>query len=282
MQTVVSILMNAAGIISVLALVAVGLAIVFGMMNVINLAHGEFVTVGAYTAALCSSKFGSFWIGLILAPLVGAVLGLGLEVLLIRHLYKRPLHTIIATLGVSFIAQKLLELTFGPSPMSMGNPLPGLITIGGASYPVYRVFVVGVAILVMSIVLLMYRRSGFGLDLRSAIQNPAVASVLGIDVDRTYRAAFAVGAGLAALAGALIAPIASIVPGMGLYYLIESFFVVIVGGTGTILGSIVGSAVIGGLESFFSFNVGGAFPQALVLVVAIILVRMRPKGLVPT
>ena len=281
MHTIISILLNAVGIISVLALVAVGLAIVFGMMNVINLAHGEFVTVGAYTAAFCGSKFGSFWIGLALAPLVGAALGVALEVLLIRHLYKRPLHTIIATLGISFIVQKLTELTFGPSPMSMGNPLPGLITIAGVSYPIYRLFVAGVAILVMGVLLLLYRRSSFGLDLRSAIQNPAVASVLGIDVDRTYRTAFAVGASLAALAGALIAPIASIVPGMGLYYLIESFFVVIVGGTGTILGCIVGSAVIGGLELFFSFNVGGAFPQALVLVVAIVLVRIRPKGLVP-
>jgi urea ABC transporter permease protein UrtB len=281
MHTVVSILLNAAGIVSVLALVAVGLAIVFGMMNVINLAHGEFVTVGAYTAAVCTSTFGSFWAGLVLAPLVGAALGTALEVLLIRHLYKRPLHTIIATLGISFIVQKLLELTFGPSPMSTGNPLPGLINIAGASYPIYRIFVVGMAVLVMSTLLLLYRRSGFGLDLRSAIQNPAVASLLGIDVDRTYRTAFALGAGLAALAGALVAPIASIIPGMGLSYLIESFFVVIVGGTGTILGSIVGSAVIGGLESFFSFNVGGAFPQALVLAVAIVLVRLRPKGLVP-
>jgi branched-subunit amino acid ABC-type transport system permease component len=273
MHTTISILLNAIGIISVLALVAVGLAIVFGMMNVINLAHGEFVTVGAYTAAFCGSKFGSFWIGLALAPLVGAALGLALEVLLIRHLYKRPLHTIISTLGISFIVQKLIELTFGPAPMSIGNPLPGLVTIADVSYPIYRLFVAGAAILVMSILL--------WLVLRSAIQNPAVASVLGIDVDRTYRTAFAVGASLAALAGALIAPIASIVPGMGLYYLIESFFVVIVGGTGTIMGSIVGSAVIGGLESFFSFNVGGAFPQALVLVVAIVLVRVRPKGLVP-
>jgi urea transport system permease protein len=281
MHTTISILLNAIGIISVLALVAVGLAIVFGMMNVINLAHGEFVTVGAYTAAFCGSKFGSFWIGLALAPLVGAALGLALEVLLIRHLYKRPLHTIISTLGISFIVQKLIELTFGPAPMSIGNPLPGLVTIADVSYPIYRLFVAGAAILVMGILLLLYRRSGFGLDLRSAIQNPAVASVLGIDVDRTYRTAFAVGASLAALAGALIAPIASIVPGMGLYYLIESFFVVIVGGTGTIMGSIVGSSVIGGLESFFSFNVGGAFPQALVLVVAIVLVRVRPKGLVP-
>jgi urea transport system permease protein len=281
MPNLISILVNAAGIVSVLALVAVGLAIVFGMMNVINLAHGEFVTLGAYIAALCSAKFGSFWIGLVLAPFAGAALGAALEVLLIRHLYRRPLHTIIATLGVSFIVQKLFELTFGPSPMGISNPLPGLITIAGASYPIYRIFVVGIAVLVVSILLLLYQRSGFGLDLRSAIQNPGVASLLGIDVERTYRTAFAFGAGLAALAGALVAPIASIVPGMGLSYLIESFFVVIVGGTGTILGSIVGSAVIGSLESFFSFNVGGAFPQALVLVVAIVLVRLRPKGLVP-
>jgi urea ABC transporter permease protein UrtB len=281
MHDVVSILLNAIGIVSVLALVSVGLAIVFGMMNVINLAHGEFVTVGAYTAGLSSSAIGSFWVGLLLAPIIGAILGLGLEVFLIRRLYKRPLHTIIATLGVSFIAQKTLELIFGPSPMSMGNPLPGLVTIAGVSYPIYRIFVAGIAILIMSVALLLYRRSRFGLDLRSAIQSPAVASVLGIDVDRTYRTAFTVGAGLAALAGALLAPIASIVPGMGLYYLIESFFVVIVGGTGSILGCIVGSTVIGGLEAFFSFRVGGAFPQALVLVVAIILVRLRPKGLVP-
>lgn len=281
MQNIISISMNAAGTISVLALVAIGLAIVFGMMNVINLAHGEFVTVGAYTAALCASKLGSFWPGLLLAPIVGAVFGVALEALIIRHLYTRPLHTIIATLGISFMVQKGLELIFGPSPLSVGNPLPGLVTIGDQSYPIYRIFIVVVAILVMSILLLLYRRSGFGLDLRTAIQNPAIASLLGINVDRTYRIAFSVVAGLAALAGALAAPIASIVPSMGLPYLIESFFVVIVGGTGTILGSIVGSCFIGGLETFFSFQVGGAFPQALVLVAAIILARFRPKGLVP-
>lgn len=163
MHDVVSILLNAIGIVSVLALVSVGLAIVFGMMNVINLAHGEFVTVGAYTAGLSSSAIGSFWVGLLLAPIIGAILGLGLEVFLIRRLYKRPLHTIIATLGVSFIAQKTLELIFGPSPMSMGNPLPGLVTIAGVPYPIYRIFVAGIAILIMSVALLLYRRSGFGL-----------------------------------------------------------------------------------------------------------------------
>ena len=281
MDNFISLLLDALGIISVLALVSIGLTIIFGMMNVINLAHGEFVTIGAYTTAVARSAFGSFWIGLALAPLIGIVAGLTMEMLLIRHLYKRPLDTMIATLGVSFIVQKLLELAFGPAPMSMSNPLPGLITLGGASYPIYRIFISGFAIVVMGTVLLFYRRTGYGLDLRSAIQSPAIASILGINVDRAYRIAFCAGAGLAALAGGLIAPIASIVPGMGLPYLIESFFVVIVGGAGSIAGSVAGAAVIGGSEAFFSFRVGGAFPQALVLVLAILIVRLRPKGLIP-
>src|SRR5262249_51912023 len=154
--------------------------------------------------------------------------------------------------GVSFIIQKMIELLLGPSPLSVTNPLPGLLTIGGASYPIYRVFIVGFAIATLSMVFFFYRRTRFGLDLRSAIQSPAIASTLGINVDQTYRIAFAAGASLAALAGGLIAPIASIVPGMGLSYLIESFFVVIVGGAGTIIGSVAGSLVIGGAEAFFS------------------------------
>jgi branched-chain amino acid transport system permease protein/urea transport system permease protein len=273
--------MNAIGLASVLALVSIGLAIIFGMMNVINLAHGEFVTVGAYTTAVASSLSGNFWIGLMLAPLIGGIAGLALETMLIRHLYKRPLHTIIATLGVSFIVQKLIELTLGPSPLSVSSPLPGLLRIGGTSYPIYRVFIIGFAVATLSMVFFFYRRTRFGLDLRSAIQSPTIASILGINVDRTYRIAFVAGSSLAALAGGLIAPIASIVPGMGLSYLIESFFVVIVGGTGTIIGSIAGSAVIGGAEAFFSFRVGGAFPQALVLILAILIVRLRPRGLIP-
>lgn len=281
METFVVGVLSALSLISILALVSVGMAIIFGMMNVINLAHGEFLTIGAYTAALLTALTGSFWLGLLLAPLIGAAAGLLLEVSIIRHLYKRPIDTIIATFGVSLVLQKALELIFGPSPIAVGDPIPGLIEILGTSYPLYRIFVILFALAVLGVVVFGYRRTNLGLDLRSAIQNPDMAASLGVDVARTYRIAFATGAGLAALAGALIAPITATVPGMGLPYLIKSFFVVIVGGMGSILGVATGSTFIGGLETAFSIEVGGAFPQAIVLVLAIIAVRIRPKGLTP-
>ena len=250
-------------------------------MNVINLAHGELLTIGAYTAALITMLTGSFWIGLALAPIVGAAAGLALESSLIRYLYKRPIDTIIATFGVSLIIQKSLELIFGPSPIGVGDPLPGLVDVFGASYPLYRIFLIFFGFTVIGIVIFVYNRSNLGLDLRSAIQNSGMASVLGVDVQRTYRIAFMAGAALAALAGALIAPITATVPGMGLPYLIKSFFVVIVGGMGSMLGVVTGSTFIGGFETAFSVQLGGAFPQALVLLLAIVVVRLRPGGLAP-
>ena len=273
--------LSALSLISILALVSIGMAIIFGMMNVINLAHGELLTIGAYTAALITMLTGSFWIGLLIAPFVGAVAGLALESSLIRYLYKRPIDTIIATFGVSLIIQKSLELIFGPSPIGVGDPLPGLVNVLGAEYPLYRIFLIFFGFTVIGVVIFVYNRSNLGLDLRSAIQNSGMASVLGVDVQRTYRIAFVTGAALAALAGALIAPITATVPGMGLPYLIKSFFVVIVGGMGSMLGVVTGSTFIGGFETAFSVQLGGAFPQALVLLLAILVVRLRPAGLAP-
>ena len=273
--------LSALSLISILALVSIGMAIIFGMMNVINLAHGELLTIGAYTAALVTMLTGSFWIGLLVAPFVGAAAGLALEASIIRHLYRRPIDTIIATFGVSLIIQKSLELIFGPSPIAVGDPLPGLVDVFGAAYPLYRIFLICFGFAVVAIVIVVYNRSNLGLDLRSAIQNSGMASVLGVDVQRTYRIAFVTGAALAALAGALIAPITATVPGMGLTYLIKSFFVVIVGGMGSMLGVVTGSTFIGGFETAFSVQLGGAFPQALVLLLAILVVRLRPAGLAP-
>jgi branched-chain amino acid transport system permease protein/urea transport system permease protein len=280
METFVIAVLSALSLISILALVSIGMAIIFGMMNVINLAHGEFLTIGAYTAALATALTGSFWIGLALAPLVGAAAGLAMEVSIIRHLYRRPIDTIIATFGISLIIQKTLELTFGPSPIGVADPLAGPVEILGVTYPLYRIFLIVFALAVVGVVLLVFHRTNLGLDLRSTIQDSDMAAALGVDVARTYRIAFAAGAGLAALAGALIAPITATVPGMGLAYLIKSFFVVIVGGMGSILGVVTGSTFIGGFETAFSVELGGAFPQALVLVLAIVVVRLRPKGLV--
>jgi len=279
MDTLPLTILTALSLISILILISVGMAIIFGMMNVINLAHGEFVMLGAYVAVI-AAQIGGFWLALAIAPLLGAGFGILLESTIIRLLYRRPIDTIIATLGVSLVVQKLVELWFGSSPYSVMNPLPGLVDVFGTPYPLYRIFVIGCAAAVLLLGMIAYRSTNFGLNLRAAIQDPEMARAMGVDVAATYRIAFGLGAGLAALAGVLVAPLTSIFPGMGLAYLIRSFFVVIVGGTGSIGGVLAGSAFIGFFESFFSFRLGGAFPQAIVLALAIIVVRLRPKGLV--
>ena len=273
-------LLDAATLVGVLMLVSLGMGIIFGMMNVINLAHGEFVALGAYLTATTSVATGSFWIGLAAGTIGGAIAGLIMEVALVRYLYRRPVDTIIATLGVSYIAQVSFDLIYGPSPISLPSPLPGQLTILGTPYPAYRIWVAVLSFAIVGVLTFAYRRTELGLDFRAGLQDPSMARVLGVDVGRTYRVAFTLGAGLAAFAGGLLAPMTSIVPTMGLPYLIKSFFVVIVGGAGSIFGVLAGSSLIGGLNTLFSYSIGGAFSEAMVLAVALIVVRLRPRGLV--
>jgi urea transport system permease protein len=276
----VFLVLDAATLIGVLMLVSLGMGIIFGMMNVINLAHGEFVPLGAYLTATTSVLTGSFWLGLLAGMIGGALAGLIIEVALVRHLYRRPVDTIIATLGVSYIAQVLFDLVFGPSPISLPSPIPGQLSIFGTLYPADRICVALLSFAIVGALTLAYRRTELGLDFRAGLQDANMARVLGVDVGRTYRLAFTLGAGLAAFAGGLLAPMTSIVPTMGLPYLIKSFFVVIVGGAGSIFGVLAGSSFIGGLNTLFSYSIGGAFPEALVLAVALVVVRLRPRGLV--
>ena len=281
MDTVVIFALNALTLTSILMLVGLGLAIIFGMMNVINLAHGEFVTVGAFTVAILQLNGGSFWIGLALAPVIGGLVGLMLELSVVRHLYVRPIATILATWGISLALQQGLELIFGPGPKAAASPFPGTVELLGAAYPAYRLFLIALAIAVMTAVVLVFRMTPFGLDLRCVIQNREMSSALGINTKRACSAAFALGAAVAATAGALVAPLASVLPQMGINWLAKSFFVVIVGGTGGIGGVAAGSALVGGFESMFTYYMPPTLAQALVLVLAIVLVRLRPQGLVP-
>ncbi len=287
MSVAIPALLNCLTLISVLALVAIGLAIVFGMMDVINLAHGEFVTAGAYTlaavqsAALVHGLPGSFWIGLALAPLVGAGAGFLLEWSVISRLYHRPLDTILATVGISLILQKGIELWFGALPQTIYTPIPGLVSLFGVDYPGYRLFVIAVATGLIGVTLAVFRFTAFGVDLRAIIQNRTMAEALGIDARRVTRRAFAAGAALAATAGVLIAPLASVEAHLGTFFIGKAFFVVIVGGIGSILGSVAGSAFVGGSETLLNYVIDPSLASALVLLGALILVRLRPRGLVP-
>lgn len=287
MSGAVTIALNALTLISILALVAIGLAVIFGMMDVINLAHGEFVTIGAYTLAYVQAIgggvpfSGAFWLGLALAPVVGAAFGLLIESTIIRRLYHRPLDTILATFGISLILQKAIELTFGARPQIVYAPVDGLIDVLGARYPAYRLLVIAVAVLLIATTLLVFRYTRFGVDLRAVIQNRAMAEALGIDAKRLTRIAFAMGAALASVAGVLIAPLASVEAHLGSFYMGKAFFVVIIGGIGSVLGSVAGSTLIGGLETILNYQIDPSLASAFVLVLAVVLVRLRPRGLVP-
>jgi urea ABC transporter permease protein UrtB len=281
MDVVVPLVLNALTLISILMLVGLGLAIIFGLMNIINLAHGEFVTIGAYTLALVQSLSGNYWLALALAPFVGAAAGLIVERSMIRHLYTRPLATILATWGLSLVLQQLLQLTFGAAPQRVDGPLVGSALVLGIPYPAYRVFLICAALVIVAACFVIFRWTRFGLDLQAVIQNRDMAEALGIDTRRVNAAAFAAGAALAAVAGVLIAPLTVVIAQMGVNYLARSFFVVIVGGVGSIAGVAAGSGVVGGVETVLNYQIPVTVSQALVLVLAIIIVRFRPRGLVP-
>lgn len=283
MTDAVPLILNILSAISVLALVALGLAIVFGMMDIVNLAHGEFVTIGAFSLALMQRLGGpdAFWAALLLAPLVGAVVGLVLEATVIRFLYHRTLDTLLATYAVGLIIQKLLELTFGKHPQLVYTPMSSAVSIFGATYPAYRLMTIGIAILVIGACILVLTRTRFGADLRAVIQNPQMAEAVGINTKRMNRIAFSAGAALAALAGVLIAPYASVETHLGIQYLGKAFFVIVIGGIGSVVGAVVGSGFVATVETVLNYHVDPSMASALVLILAMIVVRLRPRGLVP-
>ena len=189
-------ILNILSYVSVLTLVALGLAIVFGLMDIVNLAHAEWVTMGAYTLAVAQSVGGqqAFWAGLLAAPIVGAGLGWCLERFVIRLLYARPLDTLLATYAVSLIVQKAIELVFGTQPMLVYAPFNATVDVPGGSYPAYRMFVIGVALAATAGCWVLFTRTRFGTKLRAVIQHPAMAEAVGINTRRLNRVAFCGGA----------------------------------------------------------------------------------------
>jgi urea ABC transporter permease protein UrtB len=278
-----TVILNIFSYVSILLLVVLGLAIVFGMMDIVNLAHAEWVTIGAYTLAIAQSVAGprAFWVALFAAPAIGALLGWCLERSIIRRLYDRPLDTLLATYAVSIIVQKVLELVFGTQPMLVYSPINGAMPVPGGSYPAYRVFVICVALAVTAGCWLLFARTRFGTQLRAVIQHPAMAEAVGIDTRRLNRIAFCGGAALASLAGVLVAPMVSVDSHLGVSYLAKAFFVIVLGGIGSIAGSILGSALIGTAETLLSYRVDPSLASALVLIFSIVLIRFRPQGLIP-
>ncbi len=263
----------------ILMLVAIGLGIIYGLMDVINLAHGEFLMLGAYGWVIARLAGLDGWTGLIVAPLVVGLVGFVIERSLVRHLYRRPLDSLLATWGISLILVQAARIVFGPAPQPVPTPLEGAVELFGMPYGRYRLFVLAVSIVIISITLAVFRYRTFGLKTRAVFQDAEMAKCLGIRAPRIYSAAFVIGAALAGLAGALVAPMLTVAPDMGANFLVQSFLVVIVGGAGSLAGVVGGAGVIGGIQGLISYFSSSVLAQVITLTLAIIVVRVRPRGI---
>lgn len=262
-------------------LLAAGLSVIFGLMDVLNLAHGSFYMLGAYTGVVVLRTVGSFWLALVVAPLLLAVIGGVMEVVFFRRLYRRGhLMQVLLTFGFSLVFVDLVRWRFGPQnqPFPVPAELRGAVQILDFEFPVYRVFVITVAVLVAALLLVGWRKLKVGAILRAGVADTEMVGLLGIDLARVFTLTFAFGAGLAGLAGVIAGPYLATYPGMDENVLILALVVVVVGGLGSIEGAVVGALLIGLVSSY------GAYFRpdvsvALVFAVMALVLLVRPRGL---
>lgn len=279
MELVVALGLDALNFMLALLLVALGLVVIFGIMGVINMAHGEFFLLGAYCVVFVQEMELPFWWTLLIAPAFLALVGLALEELVIRHIYHRFLDSILATWGISIALKQAVIIGYGPRAQSVVSPIPGPVEILGTTYPAYRLFIMAVAVAVAAATFLVFYGTRLGLAVRGVIANRPMAGALGIDTRRINRLTFAAGAALAGFAGAVMAPIMSVDPQMGVGFLVPAFLSILVGGTGTLLGAIIGTGTIAGTTTFVSTLWTPVAAQIVVFTLAIVVIRLFPRGL---
>lgn len=261
-----------------LVLSACGLAVIFGMMGVINLAHGEFIMCGAYVSTSAVHAGLPLPLAIITGAVAAGIAGMIVELVVIRPLYQRPLDTIVATWGISMIVTQGTLIVLGPSMQGAGTPF-GSFTLGGYSYSVYRVVLMIAAVGTLALLWLMFTRTRFGLLSRATIQVPHVAEAMGVNTNLIYSLTFGLGAGLAGLAGGLYAPTMTLVPTMGASFMVEAFVTVVVGGADIFLGTAPAAAILGIIKSALTGWQGQLAGQIGLLIAVIIVIRILPRGI---
>ena len=266
--------------VSTLAVLALGLAVIFGLLGVLNIAHGEFVMIGAYCVYLIQSWQWPYLVALPLALAICGVIGWAVEWIMIRPLYRRPFDTLVATWGLSLLLRKIAEGIFGLGFRSVAIPLPGTVHFLGTEYPIYRLVLIAISLVLVAGLVIWYGSSRTGSRIRAMVSNPELAQAQGISVRKLAAGTFVAGTCLAGLAGVMIAPLAPVQPFMGLDYVLRAFFVLIVGGLGSVLGVFSGAAVIGGFDSVISAATTTTDGYFAVLVLAILFLWLRPRGII--
>ena len=276
---------------SIFVLMALGLAIIFGQMGVINMAHGEFMILGAYTTYLTASLFETvmpglygiyFFVAMFLAFIASALLGMLVEWLMIRHLYHRPLDTLLATWGLSLILQQAYRSVFGAREVGVSLPdwMMGSIAVTDlVEIPINGLIVMVLTLVIATLVYLLMFRSGWGRQVRAVVQNRPMAEAVGIDTGKVDRITFALGCGIAGVAGAAFTMIGSTGPTSGQLYIVDTFLVVVFGGAQSLLGTIASAFTISQAQSTMEFFLSGSMAKVLTLLVVVGILMLRPQGL---
>lgn len=268
----------------ILALVASGLTLIFGIMDVVNFAHGELFMLGAYIGVLVLASTGSFWLALVLASLIVAILGAAMQIVTLRPLLGRdPLNTILVTFGISLILQNYALWQFGPSSRKINEPITSHFTLFYLQYPWYRILIAALSALIIGGFWLFLKYGKFGVWIRATTQDRVMAQAMGIPVPWVHTGVFAIGAAMAAASGVLFGPLVGVNHTMGLDWVLKAFIVVVVGGMGNLGGSIAAAIFVSLLESYASIWVNPSQAVIVSFVVLILTLLFRPTGLfVPT
>ncbi|MBT0993128.1 urea ABC transporter permease subunit UrtB [Cellulomonas sp. DKR-3] len=286
METLVSQLFAGLSLGSVLLLAALGLALTFGQMGVINMAHGEFMMAGAYTAYVVQQVIAdagvSLLVSLVVGFLVGGLLGLLLEVLLISRMYHRPLDTLLVTFGVALVLQQAARDVFGAPNVDVRAPawLSGAVQVLGVGVPRTRLFILAMATLAVVALALALKLTPLGRRIRATVVNRDLAETAGISTRATDRLTFFLGSGVAGVAGVALTLLGSIGPTLGTNYIVDAFLVVVVGGIGQLKGAVIAAAALGLLQAGIEYSTTASIAKVLVFVIIVAFLQVRPQGLV--
>jgi branched-chain amino acid transport system permease protein len=264
---------------AIMILVVMGLGVIASMMGIFNFAHGEFILLGAYTVYLSHAHGYPVWLGMILAPFAVALVGLALERSVIRFFYAQPIVAMLGTYAIAIVIRESVRGLIGGLYHAVPEPLVGSFSLGAISVSRWRCAIIVLTAVVMLAAWLGLTRTRFGLEIRAALENPALARASGLSTSRIYAVTFTVGAALAGLAGGLMVPIFSMFADLGVRFLIQGFLAVLLGGVGTFEGPALGAGVIGVLSAALPWLVAPVLADVLVFVIAIVIVKFRPAGL---
>jgi branched-chain amino acid transport system permease protein len=266
---------------SVFVLLAVGLSLIFGMLTVVNFAHGAYFMVGAFLGVYTFGLTGSFVLSLVVTPLLVGLIGLATERVLVRPLYGRGVdYPLLLTFGLSYVMIDVIRIFFGVEGLPMSTPpaLRGAVDLGIGHFPLYRLFLIGATAAVVLALWLFIEKTRYGLIIRAGARDPEIVRVLGVDISRVWLLVFGIGTAIAGLSGILASPIRAVTPEMGIPVLVESFVVTVVGGMGSLVGAVVAGLLVGIVYSLTSLYAPALAELSIFALMALVLL-VRPQGL---